>query len=461
MNIRKVEEKSMTIHIKKTPDIHRKAEFDIHAQKYSDDKPSEEKRKEAKCSTRAEKEVRILTVDTLSKLHSDKKGSMTHTLVTSAEAEVSKAAAKQMDGGEEVHDAALLAYEVSRPFLSVTRKGTDAIKASMLEQKKKKYKIVSPIVECRNPSNQQEKGKDTPVSVKNGDETNPTENISIAFKRTQKGNSVEKADHSVKAEIRPDANAKTKMSGNGAQRTISQGATAEKRKHGDKEQEMRRRKMKSFREKQAKGHKQAGKKIAGYLSGKVKQFAGKAVTAVLGVLGGAVGLIAMVAIPVVLIVTVLYNSPFALFLPSLDPVDTVQSVTNVLVSDFIMEAETLANDHNGYDEGEIYYCDPDGNTVTEVPQKDIMCVYMVKYGVGDAASVMNDRGKRRLETVVEDMCLYTTTDRNEVRKDEKGKKYSVTILEVNVTLKDYQDMVDVYGFNQEKAELLETLMNQW
>lgn len=40
---------------------------------------------------------------------------------------------------------------------------------------------------------------------------------------------------------------------------------------------------------------------------------------------------------------------------------------------------------------------------------DIVAVYMVKYGVEDTATIMNDTSKRRLKEVFDDMCSYTTS----------------------------------------------------
>lgn len=156
----------------------------------------------------------------------------------------------------------------------------------------------------------------------------------------------------------------------------------------------------------------------------------------------------------------LYNSPLALFMPPLSDGDTVQEVAESYVQEFLAGAEREANEHLGYDEGEIYYQDPYGNMVLPIPQKDIICVYMVKYGTGDTATIMNDKARRRLLRVVEDMCRYSTTSRTEKRKDEKGKEYEVTILEVNVVLKDCRDMAVEYGFSEEQTRLLEMMMQR-
>ena len=48
---------------------------------------------------------------------------------------------------------------------------------------------------------------------------------------------------------------------------------------------------------------------------------------------------------------------------------------------------------------------------------------------------------------------------NEIRKNENGKEYEVQILEVNVVIKDYQDMIKEYRFSQEQIEMIEQMMN--
>lgn len=422
MNVRKVKEKSMSIHIKDKMEVHRKT-----------------------------------AVNDVSK------SDINNVLVKVVEVETKKNVAGQQEGGEEVYDAALLAHEVFRPISISLRKGSDRIKTSMLEQKRKKYKIVSTVMDNETVSEKSGNGM-TKTIPRNTDMSKVSVGKKSTFESTATITLEKNVGNAIKAVNIQRQNVLQKVSEDLRTRGDIRNPSRKSVNYAEREQGMRSRQMKAFREKkvqEVKQGEQAGNKIVNRISSKVKGLTGKAVGAVLGALGGAISLIAIVAIVVVLIVMVLYHSPFALFLPSLSATDTVQSVTNALVSDFIMEAETLANDHTGYDEGEIYYCDLDGNAVASVSQKDIMCVYMVKYGVGDAASVMDNRGKRRLETVVEDMCRYSTTDRTEVRKDEKGKKYNVSILEINVILKDYQDMVGEYGFNQERAELLETLMNQY
>ena len=55
--------------------------------------------------------------------------------------------------------------------------------------------------------------------------------------------------------------------------------------------------------------------------------------------------VAMVAVPVVAVIAMLYNSPFALFLPPLESGDTVQTVTSAYVQEFNRDVNTKANEH--------------------------------------------------------------------------------------------------------------------
>lgn len=107
-------------------------------------------------------------------------------------------------------------------------------------------------------------------------------------------------------------------------------------------------------------------------------------------------LIAIAALPVVAFVTIIYNSPFAIFFPPLQEGDTVLSVAQEYESDFWQTVTTLANEHIGYDEGEVVYVDYEGAAAIPSNYYDVVAVYMVKYGVGDTASVMNEITKGRL-----------------------------------------------------------------
>ena len=173
--------------------------------------------------------------------------------------------------------------------------------------------------------------------------------------------------------------------------------------------------------------------------------------------------VAMIAVPVIAVIAILYNSPFALFLPQLESGDTVQTVTSAYVQEFNRDVNTKVNEHTGYDLGELVYVDYEGMEENPSNYYDIMAVYMVKHGVGDTATVMNDTSKGWLQAVVNDMCSYTTsTGTKDVEEtDADGNVTTVTksVLYVNVTLKSYRDMISVYGFNSDQVEMLEQIMS--
>ena len=190
----------------------------------------------------------------------------------------------------------------------------------------------------------------------------------------------------------------------------------------------------------------------------------KAVAAIGGFLVGAALFIAVAFIPVVTVVTILYNSPFAIFLPTLEEGEQVTDVFSSYLSDFRKEAEQLAQEHSGYDEGELIYVDYEGGGADPSNLYDMIAVYMVRYGVGDTASIVNDTTKSWMRTVMEDMCSYTletgTEERDTGEKDKNGQAITetVSVLYVKVHLKTYSDMVAEYGFGEDEVAMLEELM---
>ena len=141
----------------------------------------------------------------------------------------------------------------------------------------------------------------------------------------------------------------------------------------------------------------------------------------------------------------------------------MQTVTSAYVQEFNRDVNTKVNEHTGYDLGELVYVDYEGMEENPSNYYDIMAVYMVKHGVGDTATVMNDTSKGWLQAVVNDMCSYTTsTGTKDVEEtDADGNVTTVTksVLYVNVTLKSYRDMISVYGFDANQVEMLEQIMS--
>lgn len=63
----------------------------------------------------------------------------------------------------------------------------------------------------------------------------------------------------------------------------------------------------------------------------------------------------------------------------------------------------ITKKNTGCDLGEIVYVDYEGMEANPSNYYDIMAVYMVKHGVGDTATVMNDKSKDWLQAVVNDI----------------------------------------------------------
>lgn len=100
-----------------------------------------------------------------------------------------------------------------------------------------------------------------------------------------------------------------------------------------------------------------------------------------------------------------------------------------------------------------------GQEVLDAAMNDILAVYMVKHGMGEVATIINDTTKGWIETVVDDMCDYTLSDSTEVTVNEDGTEVSQTVLYINVKLKSYEDMISVYGLNEEKVKIARQIKN--
>ncbi|MGN1196838.1 MAG: NlpC/P60 family protein [Acetatifactor sp.] len=168
-------------------------------------------------------------------------------------------------------------------------------------------------------------------------------------------------------------------------------------------------------------------------------------------------LVALVALPIIAVIAIIYNSSFAIFFPSISSGETTQDVLSAYVAEFNREVNDELTNYSGYDTSEKIYVDFEG--VGELDNYcDILAVYMVKYGNGDTATDMTDKAKENLKSVFDDMCGYTITERTDVVRDAEGNIEVLTIKEINIDLKTYQSMILVYGFNQEEQEILAELM---
>ena len=330
------------------------------------------------------------------------------------------AVTEQVEGGQEVSQAAYLAYEASRPVTGTASKEASLFRKKAAAEAKKRIKKV-------------EAGK------------------KLAKKTVKKA-----ASNTAKTAVRETAKETAKITTKVATKTTAKDAKMANRS----------RKIKFFVDKMKAQENQTdsvAKLVKDLIVRKAVLWV-KAATPVIGlVLLLLVLLVAVVAVPVIAAIAILYNSPFALFLTPLESGDMVQTVTSAYVQEFNRDVNTQVNEHTGYDLGELVYVDYEGMDENPSNYYDIMAVYMVKYGVGDTATVMNDKSKGWLQTVVNDMCSYTTCNgtKDVEETDADGNVITVTksVLYVNVTLKSYRDMISVYGFNSDQVEMLEQIMS--
>ena len=361
----------------------------------------------------------------------------------------------QLEGGQEISQAAYLAYEVSRPVTGTASRGAELFRKKAAAEVKKRIKI-----------RKVEAGKQLSKRVvkKTAKDTAKT----VAKETTN-----ETAKTTAKATAKMAATATAAAAGTavapgvgtaiGIAAGYAAGVAVEAK---DTQITNRNRKIKFFLDKM-KAQENQTDSVAKLVKDLVTKRVMLWVKTVAPVVGLALLLLvlvaAMVTVPVVAVIAILYNSPFALFLPALESGNTVQSVTSAYVQEFNREVSTKANEHTGYDFGELVYVDYEGMEETPSNYYDIMAVYMVKYGIGDTATIMNDKSKGWLQTVVNDMCSYTTsTGTKDVEEtDDEGNTTTVTksVLYVNVTLKSYRDMISVYGFNDDQVEMLEQIMS--
>ena len=363
------------------------------------------------------------------------------------------AVTEQVEGGQEVSQAAYLAYEASRPVTGTASREASLFRKKAAAEAKKRIKKV-------------EAGKKlAKKTVKKA----ASDTAKTAAKETAK----ETAKTTAKVAAKTTAKAATTAAGTavapgvGTAADIAAGyATGVSIEAKDAKMANRSRKIKFFLDKMKAQENQTdsvAKLVKDLIVRKAVLWV-KAATPVIGlVLLLLVLLVAVVAVPVIAAIAILYNSPFALFLTPLESGDMVQTVTSAYVQEFNRDVNTQVNEHTGYDLGELVYVDYEGMDENPSNYYDIMAVYMVKYGVGDTATIMNDKSKGWLQTVVNDMCSYTTCNgtKDVEETDADGNVITVTksVLYVNVTLKSYRDMISVYGFNSDQVEMLEQIMS--
>ena len=268
---------------------------------------------------------------------------------------VAGAVTDQVEGGQEVSQAAYLAYEASRPVTGTASKGAALFRKKAAAEAKKRIKKV-------------EAGKKLAKKT-----------AKKAAKDTAKTVAKETAKETAKTTAKVATKTATKAAATAAGIAVAPGAgTAIGMAAGyaagvsievkDEKMTNRSRKIKFFLDKMKAQENQTdsvAKLVKDLIVRKAITWV-KAAAPIIGlVLLLLVLVVAMIAVPVIAVIAILYNSPFALFLPPLESGDTVQTVTSAYVQEFNRDVNTKVNEHTGYDLGELVYLLQLGRTLGE------------------------------------------------------------------------------------------------
>lgn len=479
MNIKKVDDKPMVIHTKKKAKLHIKQELEAKIKGRNvltvDKGPKisgmdkEDKTVIKKSSAKEavknsmQKEKSMYAQVQRAKQDREKaigKKNSTTKAVASAGAMI---ALDQMDGGNEVYES----YQVTRVLSAPAESAADAGRRLYCSQAAKA---------------QAKKIKKVQLGKKIGkkavrDSATKTANYTVrkVSKEAAKGTAQETPESAAKKTVKATAKVVTTTATTAAGTAISPDvgtaiglaagsvagyATGLKMDYKDMQATSRARKLKFLLDKLNTEEQQKdsfAKLVKDLVVGKVSMMV-KAAAPIIGlVLLVLVLLVAVVAIPVVAVIAVIYNSPFAIFFPSISSDDTTQNVLSAYVSEFNEDINKELTDHSGYDTSEKIYVDFEG-AGTPDNYYDILAVYMVKYGNGDTATDMTDQAKENLKAVFEDMCSYSISSRIDTEIDDEGNTITIKVKEINVELKTYRDMIFEYGFNTEEQKVIEELM---
>jgi len=453
LKIKKIDEKPMVIHAKADVKLHVHQKKDVALERQNVDivdhshkiKGSQINQAEVKIS--GKERYRKSSRRNIKELKKSIK--MNNSSIKLAGIVGASAATNQIEGGEEVRQSAVIAATLSKPGRDAVRKSSELFRQKIMAERKRKIKKV-------------EAGKKL---AKRGIKKTATNTTKKVVKETTKKTAKVVAKETAKVSVHLAGTvAGTAATGPaGPLIGVAAGkAVGWKMDKGDVKRTNRNRKIMFFMDKMKSKDDQAdsiGKMVKDLILKRGSLVMKKIVAVVLPALLAVFLLMAIVCIPVILVVAVIYNSPFAIFFPPLSDGDTVMTVTSQYVAEFNRDTSTLANDHTGYDTGTIVYVDYEGSNAVPSNYYDIMCVYMVKFGSGDTATVMKDTSKERLKGVFDDMCSYTTTTGTETVENDDGTTSTKTILYVNITLKTSRQMEAQYNFSADEIKMLEAMMS--
>ena len=354
----------------------------------------------------------------------------------------------EMEGGSEIHDAYMAAYTLAKPATNAVDAGRNLYCSQVAKAKQDKLR--------KKQSGSRIKEK----AVKESAVKKARKTAQTAAKETAKETGKKAAKETSKAAAKTAAATAGTGAGGILVGTLAGEAVGIEMDKRDVKNSTRSRMIKLFvaKMRQEDNQDNIGKALKDIVLMRFSMMAKYIVKYVGLFLLALFAVVALIALPVIAVIAVIYNSPFAIFFPSISSGETTQEVLSAYVSEFNDEVNAELNDHAGYDTSEKIYVNYEGSGTPD-NFCDILMVYMVKHGDGDTATDMTDKAKQNLKIIFDDMCSFRITSRTDTETDEEGNTTTTTVKEVRVELKSCYDMVSVYGFNAEEQEVLAQLMN--
>lgn len=359
-----------------------------------------------------------------------------------------RAALDEMEGGSEIHDAYMAAYTLAKPATNAVDAGRNLYRSQVAKAKKDKLR------------KKQSRSRIKEKAVKESAVKKARKTAQTAAKETAKETGKKAAKETSKAAAKTAAATAGTGAGGILVGTLAGEAVGIEMDKRDVKNSTRSRMIKLFvaKMRQEDNQDNIGKALKDIVLMRFSMMAKYIVKYVGLFLLALFAIVALIALPVIAVIAVIYNSPFAIFFPSISSGETTQEVLSAYVSEFNDEVNAELNDHAGYDTSEKIYVNYEGSGTPD-NFCDILMVYMVKHGDGDTATDMTDKAKQNLKIIFDDMCSFRITSRTDTETDEEGNTTTTTVKEVRVELKSCYDMVSVYGFNAEEQEVLAQLMN--
>ena len=353
----------------------------------------------------------------------------------------------EMEGGSEIHDAYMAAYTLAKPATNAVDAGRNLYRSKAAKAKQDKLR------------KKQSRSRIKEKAVKESAVKKARKTAQTAAKETAKETGKKAAKETSKAAAKTAAATAGTGAGGILVGTLAGEAVGIEMDKRDVKNSTRSRMIKLFvaKMRQEDNQDNIGKALKDIVLMRFSMMAKYIVKYVGLFLLALFAIVALIALPVIAVIAVIYNSPFAIFFPSISSGKTTQEVLSAYMSEFNDEVNAELNDHAGYDTSEKIYVNYEGSGTPD-NFCDILMVYMVKHGDGDTATDMTDKAKQNLKAVFDDMCSYTITSRTDTDTDDEGNTTTTTVKEVNVELKTCYDMVSVYGFNAEEQAVLAELM---